>query len=113
MTNIQKDSMDFEDFQKLDIRMAKITKVEEIEDADKLYKITLDVGELGKRTVAAGIKQWYSPEDLVGKLVPYLSNLEPKTLRGIESQGMILAADDNGAVLLHPTKDVKPGAVVR
>ena len=57
-----KDNVSFEDFQKLELRVARIVKVEEVEGADKLYKITLDVGELGERTVAAGIRPWYEPE---------------------------------------------------
>lgn len=106
-------------FSELDIRVAKISAVEAIEGADRLWKLTLDVGEvevggLGQRTVAAGIKQYYSADDLLGKLVVYLANLEPKTLRGVESQGMILAADTtDGAVLLEVSKTAKPGSVIR
>lgn len=113
MTNIN-----YEDFQKLDLRIAKIVDVEEIEGADKLWKLTLDVGDeeeggLGMRTICAGIKQVYSPEDLKGKLVPYLANLEPKVLRGVESQGMLIATGDEEAVLIHPDKDVSPGSKLR
>ncbi len=106
--------INFEDFMKLDIRTATIIAVEEIAGADKLYKLTLDVGELGERTVAAGIKAWYSAEELVGKQVVYLANLEPRLLRGVESQGMILAADDGAAaILLTPETAVVNGALVR
>ena len=128
------DTVAFEDFQRLDIRIAKIIKVEEIEGADKLLKLTLDVGPdgedlggyvgLGERTIAAGIKAWYSPEDLIGKFVPYLANLEPRELRGIMSQGMLLAAvpshkategqaGGDEAILLHPDKELVPGTRVR
>ncbi len=108
-----KDNIAYDDFAKLDIRIAKIVKAEEVEGADKLLKLTLDVGDLGERTVAAGIKAWYKPEDLEGKLVPYLANLEPRMLRGVESQGMLVAAGSEEAVLLHPDKDLEPGEIVR
>lgn len=108
-----KPAITYDDFQKLDIRIVKIVKVEEIEGADKLYKLTLDAGEeLGEKTIAAGIKSWYAPEDLVGKSVPYLANLEPRKLRGVLSQGMLLAADAGRAILLHPEAEVRPGSVV-
>lgn len=108
----------YDDFQKLDLRIAKIVDVEEIEGADKLWKLTLDVGDaedggLGERTICAGIKQVYPPEELKGKLVPYLANLEPKVLRGVESQGMLIAAGAEEAVLIHPDKDVTPGTKLR
>lgn len=107
-------SITFEDFQKLDIRIAKIIKVEEIEGADKLYKLTLDVGDLGERVIVAGIKNWYKPEDLVDRLIVYLANLEPRILKGVKSQGMLLAADcDNEPVLIYPEKDVDPGTKLR
>lgn len=108
-----KDTIVFEDFQKLDLRIAKILKAEEIEGADKLLKLTLDVGDLGERTVAAGIKAWYAPEDLVGKQIVYLANLEPRKLRGIESQGMLIAADNNQAILIHPDKEIPEGSPLR
>ena len=109
-----KPSINFEDFMKLDIRAATVLAAEEIAGADKLYQLTLDVGELGERTVAAGIKAWYSAEELVGKQVVYLANLEPRLLRGVESQGMILAVDnEESAILLTPETAVVSGALVR
>lgn len=108
-----KDPISFDDFAKLDLRMAKITQAEEIEGADKLLKLTLDVGELGERTVASGIKEWYSPEMLIGKTIVYLANLEPRMLRGVESQGMIIAAGGDEAILLLPEKEVAAGTAVR
>jgi len=109
-----KPSINFEDFMKLDIRAATVLAAEEIAGADKLYQLTLDVGELGERTVAAGIKAWYSAEELVGKQVVYLANLEPRLLRGVESQGMILAVDnEESAILLTPETAVVNGALVR
>jgi methionyl-tRNA synthetase len=108
-----KPNISFEDFTKLEIRIAKIVRVEEVEDTDKLYKITLDVGELGEKVVAAGLKPFYKSEEMEGKLVPYLANLEPKEIRGVMSQGMIMAAGEKEASLIHPDKDLKPGEVVR
>jgi methionine--tRNA ligase beta chain len=108
-----KDPISYEDFAKLDFRMAVVLHAEPIEGADKLLKLTLDVGELGERTVASGIKQWYSPEDLIGKTVVYLANLQPRMLRGVESQGMIIAAGGDEAVLLLPEKSVPAGTEVR
>jgi methionine--tRNA ligase beta chain len=107
-----KDLITYDDFAKLDIRTAKVLHAEPIEGADKLLKLTLDVGELGEKTVASGIKQWYSPEDLIGKTVVYLANLQPRMLRGVESQGMIIAAGGDEAVLLVPEKPAAPGIVV-
>lgn len=108
-----KDPISYEDFAKLDLRMAVVVHAEPIEGADKLLKLTLDVGELGERTVASGIKQWYSPEDLIGKTVVYLANLQPRMLRGVESQGMIIAAGGDEAILLLPEKSVAAGTEVR
>lgn len=106
---------EFSDWEKLDLRVAEIKEVEEIEGADKLYKLTLDVGELGERTICAGIKQYYSKDELVGKKIIYFSNLKPRIMRGIESQGMLLAAstDDHGkVVLISPEKDIENGSRV-
>lgn len=120
----------FEDFQKLDLRVARIVKAEEIEGADYLLKLTLDVGDpleetstridrmssakgLGKRIVVAGIKKWYKTEDLVGKLIVYLANLKPKGLRGIKSQGMILAAFYGKPILIVCEEEVPPGTKIR
>ncbi|MDA1079143.1 MAG: hypothetical protein O2840_00410 [bacterium] len=109
-----KPSISYDDFARLDLRIATIVAAEPIEGADKLLKLTLDVGELGERTIAAGIKAWYAPEDLIGKQVSYLANLEPRLLRGIESQGMLVAADDGTrAVLLHPDQSLSAGSILR
>ena len=103
----------FDDFQKLDIRIGTIIEAEKVEGADKLLKLTVDIGD-EKRTLVAGIAEDYKPEDIIGKQIPILTNLEPKKLRGIESQGMILAiVIDNKAILLHPDKQVANGSKVR
>ena len=109
--------VDFSDWEKLELRVAEIKNVEEIEGADKLYKITLDVGsEIGERTVCAGIRKYYSKDELIGKKIILFVNLAPRKLRGIESQGMMLAAvneDESKVVLISPEKDVEVGSRVR
>ena len=99
----------YEDFAKLDLRTAKIKNVEEIEGADKLYKLTLELNNK-ERTIAAGIKQFYTAEELVGKTIIIIANLEPRKLRGITSEGMLLAADNNGKpILLTTDKETDSG----
>jgi methionyl-tRNA synthetase len=111
---VGKPMVKYEDFEKMDIRVARVKNAERVAGADKLLKLTLDAGELGERVVAAGIAEWYKPEDLIGRKIVYLANLEPRTLRGVTSQGMVLAADVEGrAILLQPDKDLAPGAKVR
>jgi len=103
----------FNDFQKLDIRIGTITSAEPVPETDKLLKLSVDLGD-EQRTLVAGIADQYSPEDIQGKQVPILTNLEPKQIRGIESQGMILAVDIDGkATLLHPDKKIPEGGKVR
>lgn len=103
----------FDEWLKLDIRMGEIKKAEKIEGADKLLKLEVDLG--GKtRQLVAGIAEHYKPEEIVGKKIPILANLEPKKLKGVESQGMILCATDGDVpVLLLPDKNVPAGAKVR
>lgn len=116
---ILKPTINYAEFAKLDIRVAIVKTAEEIVGADKLLKLTLDVGEvesggLGERVVAAGIKAWYTVDELIGREVIYLANLEPRTLRGVESQGMVLAAEtEAGAVLLAPSKTAPAGSIIR
>jgi methionine--tRNA ligase beta chain len=103
----------FEDFKRLDIRIGRILLAEKVEGTDKLMKLEIDFGT-EKRQVVAGIAEFCQPDQLTGKEIPVLVNLEPRTIRGTESHGMILAADVEGkAVLLHPEKEVPPGSVVR
>ncbi len=105
----------FEDWSKLDLKVGKIIEVEDIEDADKLYKMEIDIGS-EKRTVCAGLKQYYSKEDLKDKKIILFVNLAPRKMRGIESQGMILAAvneDETKVRLIQPDGDVEVGARVR
>lgn len=113
-----KDQINYDDFVKLDIRIATVIAVDLIEGADRLLKLTLDVGDLtagglGQRVIVSGIKEWYQPDDLLGKQIVYLANLEPRLLRGVESQGMVLAADGEQAVLLRPWKAVNNGSMIK
>lgn len=95
----QKEEIDYEQFSKLDLRLAKVTACEKVPKADKLLKLTLDVGALGSRTVVSGIAKHYTPQEMVGKTVVLVANLKPAKLRGIVSEGMILAAVDRGGDL--------------
>ncbi len=107
--------IEFSDWEKIDLRVGKILEVEDIEGADKLYKFTVDIGS-EKRTICAGIKEYYSKEELKGKKVIIFVNLAPRKLRGIESQGMILAActeNETEVVLVTPEKDIEVGSRVR
>ena len=103
-------------FQKLDIRIGKVTEAREVEGSEKLLRCVVDFGpELGERIIFSGIKKWYKPEDLLGKLLPYIVNLEPRKMFGEDSFGMLLAVSSEDedsekvAVLLEPEKDVVPG----
>jgi len=101
------DNITFDDFVKIDLKVAEIKACEDIEGADKLYKLTIDIGE--ERTIAAGIKQYYSKEELIGKKIAVVANLESRKLRGIMSHGMLLAAssdDRSSIVLLTLDKDI-------
>jgi len=104
-----------EEFERLDLRIGRIKDAARIEGSKKLIKLEVDIGdEHGRnRQLVAGIADEYKPEELIGKLVPVLVNLEPKKLMGVESQGMLLAVSVDGKpVLLHPDKDVPPGSRV-
>jgi methionyl-tRNA synthetase len=105
--------VNIEDFRKLELRVAQIKEVNDHPDADRLYVITLDVGDRTKQVVA-GIRNSYQKEELVGKQVVLVDNLEPALLRGVESQGMILAAsDESGIVIVSPQRTIKLGSVVK
>ena len=104
----------YDDFAKVDLRLAKVIACEEVKRSKKLLKLTLDVGG-ETRTVASGIKQWYAPEELVGKTVVLVANLKPVTLCGVESHGMILCASDEADKLTIVTtlSDMESGLTVR
>ena len=103
----------FEDFKKLDLRVARIEEADRIDGSDKLIKLKIDTGE-SERQLVAGVGRKYGPEELVGRLIIIVANLEPRMIMGLESQGMLLAADsEEGPILLMPDREVPPGAVIR
>jgi methionyl-tRNA synthetase len=102
--------IEFSDFTKVDLRVAQIVEAEDVVKSNKLLKLQLDVGELGKRQIVAGIKKHYSPEDLIGKKIVIVANLKPAKLMGIESQGMLLAAkNEEKLTVLTVDRDIEPG----
>jgi methionine--tRNA ligase beta chain len=112
--NMEKEIIAYDDFAKLDIAIGLILSVEEIEGADKLLKLSVDVGEEKPRQILSGIKEFYPDiQVLVGKRCPFLVNLAPRTIRGLESQGMILASDNEEMLaLLNPDQPLPPGTRV-
>ena len=128
------ETINFEDFIKLEIRIGKILAAERVEGSDKLMKLEVDFGfetvalpaEGGSETpkteqkpiirqIVAGIAKFYTPEALIGKECPFAYNLAPRSLKGLESQGMILCPSDStsGPVLLHPDKEIELGSLVK
>ncbi len=126
------DTISFDDFKKVEIRIGKILTAERVEGSDKLMKLEVDFGFEKvqittmeneepkeslipiKRQIIAGIAQFYAPEALVGKECPFAYNLAPRLLKGLESQGMIMCpSNESGPVLLHPDKEVPPGSLIK
>lgn len=108
-----KENIGFEDFMKMDLRIAKVLTCEKVKKSKKLLKMTLDIGT-EERTVVSGISLHYTPEEMVGKSVIYLANLAPKKLMGIESSGMVLAASDTKGNLVVPNVEgMEPGSLVK
>lgn len=102
-----------DDFRKLELRIAEIKEVNDHPNADKLLVLTVDLGDRQKQVVA-GIRAFYSKEELVGKQVILVDNLDPVVLRGVESQGMILAgSDENTLAVVNPDKKLKLGSIVK
>ncbi len=110
-----KDKIPYKDFEKIELQVGKITKVEDHPKADKLLVLTVDFND-ETRTIVAGLKKHYEKSDLEGKKAIFVTNLEPANLRGIESNGMILAAvseDESEIVFLQPEKDIEEGSKIR
>ena len=106
--------INIDQFSAVDLRVAKIIKADDVEGADKLLQLTLDVGELGTRNVFAGIKSAYKPEDLTDKYIVLVNNLEPRKMKFGISEGMVLASSNNeGIYLVSPDEGAKPGMKVR
>lgn len=109
----------FSDFQKVELRVAKILSAERIEGSEKLLKLQLNAGDMDEaglpatRQVIAGIGKVYAPENLVDKEIVIVANLEPRMLMGLESRGMLLApSDENGPAFLMPEREVPPGSPI-
>ena len=109
-----KETVEFPVFEKLDIRVGKVLECEKVPKADKLLKFKIDDGTKEGRTIVSGIAKFYNPEDLVGKEVCFIANFAPRKLKGVESQGMILSAQDADGrlVVIGPTGEVRPGSSV-
>ncbi len=99
-----------DDFSKLELKTGKVLEAEAIEGSEKLIKMVVDLGEENTRQILAGIKQWYEPESLVGKTFIFVANLEPRKMMGLESQGMMLAAEGEKPLPLTPIEECPPGA---
>uniref|UniRef100_A0A7C4D905 Methionine--tRNA ligase n=1 Tax=Staphylothermus marinus TaxID=2280 RepID=A0A7C4D905_STAMA len=103
-----------EDFMKIDLRVGVVKSVQRIERSENLYRIMVDLGEIGERQIIAGIAKYYNPDELIGKNIIVVVNLKPKKIFGEVSQGMLLAAEDNGIpILLTTIKQCRAGVRVR
>lgn len=114
-----KPMISFEDFAKVDLRVAKVLKAEPHPSADRLFKLQLDDGSGQPRQICAGIREQYTPEQLVGQTIIIVANLQPRVIRGEESRGMLLAASNapkdaaaRAVVILTTKSDIAPGAIV-
>ncbi len=103
--------INFDDFQKIELRVGRITKASRVEDSDNLIRLEVDLGE-EKRQLVAGIAEAYTVDELGGREIIVVANLEPKEIFGLESQGMLLAADSDQPVLLKPDQEVEPGTKI-
>ncbi|MCX7996441.1 MAG: methionine--tRNA ligase [Patescibacteria group bacterium] len=112
---MRKDTIEFPDFAKLDIRVGLVKEVTPLENSEKLLKLTVDLGEdYGIVTILAGLKAYYSPGDFIGKKFLFAANLAPRTMAGSVSNGMFLAADGvERPVLIQVADELEPGARVR
>lgn len=109
----EENTISIDDFSKVDLRIAKIVAAEPVEGADKLLRLSLDLGD-SKKQVFAGIKSAYTPDELIGRLTIMVANLAPRTMRFGVSEGMVLAAGDGkGIYLLQPDEGAQPGMKVK
>lgn len=106
-------TINIDDFKKVELKVVKVLSAERVEGSEKLLKLEVDLGS-EKRQIIAGIGKVYEPEKLIGKEIIIVANLEPRLLMGLESQGMVLAANsESGPVLIMPDKEVAPGMELR
>lgn len=106
------DKITIDDFNKVEIRIGTILEAERVPDTDKLIKLKVDFGG-EERQIVSGIAEYVEVEYLIGKQCPFITNLEPRVIKGLESNGMILAIGGETFALLHPHKEVIPGAVAK
>jgi len=104
----------FDEFKKLNIKIGEVISAEQVPDTDKLIRLMVDVGEEENRQIISGIAEYAEPDTLVGKKFPFIINLEPRTIRGLISNGMILAvsSDDGEFSFLEPSSDIPPGSSI-
>jgi len=106
-------TIEFSDFQKVEIRVGEVLSVEDIEGSDRLLKLEVDFGEVGKRQILSGIKEWFKSEDLVGNQYIFATNIKPRKMMGFESQGMIMAVDKgDDVILIAPCAKVENGSKI-
>ncbi len=106
------DMINIDDFKKVELKVAKILEAERVEGSEKLIKLQLELGD-EKRQVLGGIGKYYTPEELVGRQIIIVANLEPRQMMGLESNGMLLAAsDESGISLLMPDKEISSGSKI-
>ena len=110
-----KDIITFDDFMKLDIRIGEVTSAQNVETSTKLIQLSVNFGEeIGTRTILAGMQKWYTPEDFIHKKFLFLVNLAPRKMAGSESQGMLMAADnDDKPILIEAPNDIPNGSMIR
>jgi methionine--tRNA ligase beta chain len=104
-----------DEFKKIEARIGRVLNAEAVEGSEKLIKLTLDFGEASTRQILSGIRQWHTPESLIGKQLLFVINLAPRSMMGLESNGMLMAVDgaDGQPVFLVPEQEVVPGSRVR
>lgn len=110
-----KSTISYDDFEKIDVRVGKIVEASVPLWSEKLIRYVIDLGEeVGTRVLFSGIRKWYSPEDLVGKMVPVIVNMEPKKMGTETSEGMVIMADsDDGPKMIFMEETIVPGTVIR
>jgi len=118
-TTTEKPQITFDDFVKLDLRVAKVVQAENHPNADRLLKLQVDDGSGTPRQICAGIRDQYSAEDILGKLIVIVANLAPRTIRGEKSRGMLMAAsnaekgaEERKVIVITPMSDIEPGSIV-